>query len=45
MAGCFGIGWAPPSSLRSLPDQAKSGEFFRRSLIVNLKINAEYPEK
>jgi hypothetical protein len=32
MAGCFGIGWAPPSSLRSLPDQAKSGEFFRRSL-------------
>ena len=31
MAGCFGIGWAPPSSLRSLPDQAKSGEFFRRS--------------
>lgn len=35
MAGCFGVGRAPPSSLRSLSDQAESGGFFRGSLATH----------
>lgn len=34
MAGCFGMGWAPSASSRSLSDHDESAGFFRLSLIA-----------